>query len=156
FAITSSNVSRSSAWWTYDNDGGPGVPFVMDGVTYTHRYSNLHPGVVALHSSAYSLIALHEFGHAASSWTNGQVVDLYFPQNAPQLNVKIGAPPIPPQFGRYNTFVYASDPTRGGIGYPVAPRWPSYGAQLINAHAPAVMDNFWFANPPEQCAHDGI
>jgi hypothetical protein len=112
----------------------------------------MHPGTVALHASATSLVALHEFGHAASSWTNGMILDLYFP-NPPAINVKNGRP-IPPQFAVYNQTNYASDPVRDGLGYE--PGWTVYYSLLINAHAPAVMDNFWLGAPPEQCAHDAI
>jgi hypothetical protein len=152
FAVTAANQSRSSAWFTFDNDAGGGIPFTYDGRTLHHRFENVHPGTVALHSSAVSLVALHEFGHAASSWTNGMIVDLYM-DNAPAINVKRGRP-IPAQFASYSGTNYLCDPVRDGLGYD--PGWMSYHCQLINAHAPAAMDNFWNGTPPEECAHDTI
>jgi hypothetical protein len=153
FAVTASNKTRSTAWFTYDNDAGDGVPFSIDNMNLFHRHNNIHPGVVALHSSAYSLVALHEFGHAASSWTNGMVIDLYVDQSVLAFNIRQGRP-IPSQFARYNNVLYATDPVRAGIGYPA--NWLSYHCQLTTTHAPAVMDNFWQGNPPEQCTHDAI
>jgi hypothetical protein len=152
FAVTAATQSRSSAWFTHDNDAGGGVPFVYDGRTLHHRFENIHPGAVALHSSAVSLVALHEFGHAASSWTNGMILDLYM-DSPMAINVKRGRP-IPPQFSSYNQTNYVSDPVRNGLGYD--PGWVSYHCQLINAHAPAVMDDFWYGNPAEQCVHDTV
>jgi hypothetical protein len=152
FAVTAATQSRSSAWFTHDDDAGGGTPFTYDGRTLHHRFENIHPGTVALHTSAVSIVALHEFGHAASSWTNGMVLDLYF-QNNPAINVRRGRP-IPLQFASYNQTNYMSDPVRDGLGYE--PGWTTYYCQLINAHAPAVMDNFWLGTPPEECAHDAI
>jgi hypothetical protein len=152
FAVTAATQSRSSAWFTHDNDAGGGIAFVYEGRTLHHRFENIHPGTVALHSSAVSLVALHEFGHAASSWTNGMILDLYMDSPA-AINVRRGRP-IPPQFASYSQTNYMSDPVRNGRGYP--PAWVSYHCQLINAHAPAVMDDFWYGSPPEQCVHDTI
>jgi hypothetical protein len=152
FAVTAANNSRSSAWYTQDNDAGGGIPFVYEGRTLHHRFENIHPGTIALHTSAVSLVALHEFGHAASSFTNGMILDLYL-DNIPAINVKRGRP-IPVQFASYSQTNFACDPVRDGLGYE--PGWTSYHCQLINAHAPAVMDNFWYGTPPEQCVHDAI
>jgi len=154
FAVTGSIThQRCSAWFTADDDFGPGVQFTLDGAVLSHRYKNLHPGTVALHVSAVSLVALHEFGHAASSWTNGSVVDLYVDNN-PGLNNKQGRP-IPAAFGVMDSVPYPSDPARDGLGYPAG--WTSYHAQLNNPAFPAVMDNFWQASTqPEDCEHDRI
>ena len=56
----------SSAWFTTDDDSGPGVPFVLDGTTFQHRRRYEIPGTVAIHRSATSLTAAHELSHALS------------------------------------------------------------------------------------------
>jgi hypothetical protein len=146
--------TRASAWYTSDDDARGGVAFALDGVSFAHRYYCLIPGTVAIHANASSLTALHEFGHALSSYSNGMVVDLYVDGN-PALNCKVGRP-IPPQFATYDTTQNASDPVRDSISYPTG--WSSYHCELIDPGFPAVMDNYWLApdNVPEHSQHDKI
>ena len=59
---------------------------------------------------ATSLTGLHEFGHAASSATDGFVTDQYV-DSPPDLNVKQGRP-IPASFGSLDAGVFLADRTR--------------------------------------------
>jgi hypothetical protein len=155
YAVTKSAAhTRASAWFTSDDTSQPGVSFTLDGVSRVHCYYNLTPGTVALHCTAYSLTALHEFGHALSSYENGMVVDLYVDSN-PGLNCKRGRP-IPRTFSTYNGTVFLSDMTRDRLGYP--PGWQSYHCELIAPDFPAIMDNYWLSpdGVPEHCEHDAI
>lgn len=155
YAVTDSRThKRASAWFTSDDDGRAGVPFVIDGVALNHRYYCLIPGTVAIHSGATSLTAVHEFGHALSSYTNGSIVDLYV-DDGPGLNSKRGRP-IPSSFATYAGHTFASDTARDGLGYP--PGWQSYHCELIDSTAPALMDDYWSVPTglPERCAHDRI
>lgn len=143
---------RASAWFTTDDDAGPGTTFVLDGATLSHRHFNVIPGTIALHSSSTSMTALHEFSHALSSYTNGAVVDLY-------SNVKVGlnnkhGRPIPSNFAIYNGSPMISDSSRDGLTYP--PSWVSYHCQLLAPAFPALMDNYWAASNPVNCQHDKI
>jgi hypothetical protein len=150
----SASHTRASAWFTSDDTSRSGVNFTLDGVARVHCYYNLTPGTVALHCTAYSLTALHEFGHALSSYENGMVVDLYVDSN-PGLNCKRGRP-IAASFGTYNQSVLLSDMTRDRLGYPSG--WQSYHCELNAPSLPAVMDDYWLApdGVPEHCEHDAI
>lgn len=149
----SSTHSRASAWFTTDDDSGPGTPFVLDGVMRSHRHWALTPGMAVLHVTSDAMTTLHEFGHAASSYTNGSVVDLYV-DSAPALNNKRGRP-IPGTFSTYQADVIKSDPTRASIGYPAG--WQSYHSQLDAASYPALMDNYYLSpTTPEDCLHDRV
>lgn len=150
----SASHARASAWGTSDDDAGPGAPFELDGATLHHRHRSLIPGAVAIHASAHSLTALHEFGHALSSYSNGYLTDLYV-DSGPALNNKLGRP-IPPDFGTYEAASTASDPTRDGLGYPAG--WASYHPEPIDPALPAVMDDYWMAADglPEHCRHDRL
>ena len=155
YAISASDThTRASAWYTTDDDGRGGVPFTLDGINLSHRFYSLIPGTIAQHSSSTSLTALHEFGHALSSYSNGMIVDLYV-DSGPGANNKRGRP-IPGQFAVYNGTSFASDSTRDGLGYPAG--WQSYHCGLIDPALPAVMDNYWLASGgvPNQCQHDEI
>lgn len=155
YAVSESAThTRASAWYTSDDDGRGGVSFTLDGGTFSHRFYNVIPGTVAIHATSTSLTALHEFGHALSSYSNGSVVDLYVDSGA-GLNNKNGRP-IPAHFDTYNGTEMASDPSRDGLGYP--PNWTSYHSELLDPAFPAVMDNYWMAHDhvPEHCQHDRI
>ena len=155
YAITKSDShTRASAWFTTDDDTRAGVGFTLDGVQFSHRFFCNIPGTVAMHATATSLTALHEFGHAASSYTNGAVMDLYVDSPA-ALNNKRGRP-IPLSFANYNGSVMASDLTRNGLGYD--PGWQSYHCELIDSAFPAVMDNYLKAHDgvQEHCQNDRI
>lgn len=108
YAVSASRTHvRASAWFTTDDDGRPGVSFTLDGNTFAHRYYALIPGTVALPVSSSSLTALHEFGHALSSYSNGAVTDLYMDSQS-ALNNKRGRP-IPAIFANYNGTAYNSN-----------------------------------------------
>jgi hypothetical protein len=153
YAISGSPTHlRASAWFTTDDDQRGGVPFMLDGVAKTHRHFNRIPGTIAMHRTSRSLVALHEFQHAASSFTNGMVVDLYL-DDAPAVNRKRGRP-IPSAFATYDAIVHQSSPTRGGAAYP--PTWQSFHCQSHNPALPSVMDNFGASPTPEACQNDTI
>jgi hypothetical protein len=160
FAVTQSGThNRASAHPTTDDTATGGVPFTLDGNNLTHWYGNLVPGVVAIHSSASTLTALHEFSHAASSDSDGFVTDLYV--NNPSVigntvNFRTGRP-IPANFASLNNTPFASDTARDGLGYPAD--WTSYHCQLNDASRPALMDNYKNAaqlSEQIQCRHDQI
>jgi hypothetical protein len=65
-----------------------------------HRFYKVVPGTIAIHSTASSLTAVHEFGHAISSYTNGKIMDLYVDSAAGFDNL-LGRR-IPPIFCDYN------------------------------------------------------
>ncbi len=155
FAVTASaSHDRSSAWYTQDNEGLDGRDFMIDDLQMTHRPDNTMPGTVALHVSAVSIVALHEFGHAASSWSNGLIGDLYVDGGIGLNKRRPG--PIPAQFCVYDGIEYASSTTRGGtLAYPAD--WVSYHPALSDPAYPAVMDDFWqAADGPEKCQHDRL
>jgi len=154
YAVTGSTThTRASAWFTSDDDGRGGVAFTLDDQRLAHRYYNLVPGTIALPVSSTSLTALHEFGHALSSYTNGMVVDLYADSTA-GLNNRRGRP-IPEDFATYDGAVMATDPTRNSLSYPAG--WQSYHCALIDPSNPAVMDDYWQApGGSNACQHDQI
>lgn len=48
YAISASQThTRASAWFTSDDDAGPGTPFTLDGITLHHRHNALIPGTIA-------------------------------------------------------------------------------------------------------------
>jgi hypothetical protein len=157
-AVTSSpNFKLSGSWPAKDDPSAGGVPFVMDNVRYMHAYRNELPGMTALHSEASPLTALHEFSHAASSWENGYVFDLYNDISAGTGVVLLNKRwdrPIPANFGTYAGVAYKSDPTRGRLNYE--PGWTSYHCELVNPASPALMDDYTQGTPPEACQHDKI
>jgi len=153
YAVSNSAMhNRATAWFTSDDDARGGVAFTLDGVQLVHRFFNLIPGTVAIHATANSLTALHEFQHAISSYSNGSIVDLYV-DSSPGLNCKRGRP-IPPDFATYDGAVLASDPTRDGLGYESG--WLSYHCALIDPSLPAVMDNYFLGSTPDACQNDEI
>lgn len=155
YAVSDSTThTRASAWFTSDDNSRPGVDFVLDGSSLCHRYYNAIPGTIAIHTSAESLTALHEFQHAISSYENGRILDLYVDTVDPGLNCKVGRP-IPPNFAIYNGTIYKSDPARDNLGYP--PEWQSYHCELLEPAFPAIMDDYWEANgAPENCQNDKV
>jgi hypothetical protein len=154
YAVSASPThTRASAWFTSDDDAQGGIPFTLDGASYSHRFYNLIPGTVALPVVSTSLTALHEFGHAISSYTNGMIVDLYV-DSAPGLNNKVGRP-IPPTFCNYDGTTFSTDTLRDGIGYPAG--WSSFHCELRDPRCPAVMDDYWLSSiGSDSCQHDGV
>ena len=160
FSVTKSGTHNlASAYPVRDDISRSGVAFTLDGNNLIHCYYNLAPGVVAIHSTASTLTALHEFGHAASSDSNGFVTDLYVdnPSIASNtVNFKRGRP-IPANFAKLDAAQFASDKARDGLGYP--PSWTSYHCQLNDASRPALMDNYKTApqlSEQIQSRHDRI
>jgi hypothetical protein len=154
FAVSASaQNTRASAWYTTDDDSSSGAQFTLDGVSYWHRQYCVIPGMIAIHCSATSVTAFHEFSHAISSYTNGGITDLYV-DSSPDLNCKRGRP-IPAQFATYKSSLHQSDPNRDSLGgYPS--NWTSYHCAPLNGE-PALMDNYWKARTvPEACRHDSI
>jgi hypothetical protein len=155
FAVTASAThSRCSAWFTRDDESAPGRPFTVDGAAMVHRQQNIHPGTVALHVNARSLVALHEFGHAASSWAS-KITDLYSDLDV-GLNKRFGRP-IPGAFCVYDNQTIAAAPDRGGgLAYPAG--WTSFHSELADPGFPAVMDDYWQAagGRAEKCRHDKL
>jgi hypothetical protein len=155
YAISASaSHQRASAWFTSDDDTRTGVPFTLDGAALCHRHFYSTPGTIAMHHTANSLTAPHEFQHAMSSYTNGKLVDLYV--DSPQeLNNKNG-PPIKTSFCTVNATRFLSDLTRGPLGYP--PTWRSFHCELHDPANPAIMDNYWLApgGVPEVCQNDMV
>ena len=153
YAVSASETHRrASAWFTSDDDAKAGIGFTLDSGMSFHRFFNIIPGTVGIHASVKSLTALHEFGHALSSYSNGSVVDLYVDSD-PGINNKKDRP-IPVHFDTYDGSASAADLTRDGLGYP--PGWTSYHGELLDPALPAVMDNYPAAAVPEQCQHDKI
>ena len=155
YAISASGThARASAWYTSDDDAGNGVPFVVDGRSLHHRHHYLIPGTIGMHYTATSMTAVHEFQHAVSSYSNGQVVDLYV-DSKPGLNNKNGRP-IPHAFGTYGAPTFNSDLTRGPLSYPAS--WVSYHCEIHDQLNPAIMDNYYHApgGVPEVCQNDKI
>jgi hypothetical protein len=154
YAVSASLThTRASAWFTTDDDTRPGVPFTLEGNQFFHRFYNEIPGTIAIHATANSLTALHEFGHAISSYSNGKVLDLYVDSTA-ALNNNLGRP-IPGGFCNYQGTGFATDPARNGLGYPAS--WQSYHCELVDAACPAVMDNYWLSSKgPGACLHDAV
>jgi hypothetical protein len=154
YAVSASAThTRASAWFTTDDDTQNGVPFTLNGAAFYHRFYNLIPGTVAIHSTATSLTALHEFGHAISSYSNGKILDLYV-DSPVGFNNLLGRP-IPASFCDYNGTNFTSDSVRDSLGYPG--NWQSYHCALVDPSCPAVMDNYWYSpKGPVACLHDSV
>lgn len=153
YAVSQSTVNkRAAAFSATDDDARPGVPFTLNGTTFHHRHFDLIPGSIGIHTTSASVTPLHEFGHASSSYNNGEIADLYV-DNRDTLNNRRGRP-IPPDFAVYNSVTYLSDRNRGGRGYPAD--WASYHCELHDTGVPALMDDYWVGNSPERCQHDKI
>jgi hypothetical protein len=161
FAVTGSDDHMgASAWATDDDDSKPGIEFTLDGRRYSHRYHYKVPGTVAMHVENRSLTAAHEFGHAASSYSNGYLSDIYVDLHSedahkPVINKRWGRP-IPNRFCTYDGATYLSDKERDGLGY--GRRWRSYHCELIDAELPAIMDEYPSADDgrSEECRHDRV
>jgi hypothetical protein len=153
FIVSNSTINtRTSAYGTTDDDTRAGDPFVCDGRHMVHRYFHAIPGMAAIHTTSTALTAVHEFGHAFSSYTNGFVSDLYV-DGDPEFNRKTGRP-VPNTFAAYKGVVYAADKVRVGPGYPQD--WISYHPGLIDPARPAVMDNFWYSENGITSRHDRL
>jgi len=155
---------RATAWFTTDDAAGPTTDFTFDGAARVHGHLPAIPGSAAIPVSAdqTGLTAFHEFGHAASDFNNGKVVDLYADQagsgGALVVNKKFradAADPLPADFAEYNGTDHASDQTRDGLGYEAG--WTSFHDELIDATRPNMMDNYWQTfDDPQRCRLDQL
>jgi hypothetical protein len=154
--------TRASAWFTTDSNTRPGVNFTYDGTTRTHRRYTDIPGSAAISTlmDTTGLTAIHEFGHAASDFNNGMVIDLYVDgtRSGFVVNKKVRAratDAIPNNFATYGGTTFQSDQNRDGLGYPNA--WTSYHPALVDTTRPNMMDNYWqAASEPQRCRLDGL
>ena len=134
----STTYDRATAWYTTDDTSRPAVPFTYDGNSRQHSRFPSIPGscAIPLTVNTTGMDALHEFGHAASDFNNGQVGDLYVDGAAGAFMVNkkfraLATDPVPNNFATYNGTNFNSDPNRDTIGYPAT--WASYHPQLIDA-----------------------
>ena len=155
FVVSDSQLFwRASAIPTTDDDTRAGIAATYDGGTMFHRFHSKFPGIVAINTSADTMTAAHEFGHAFSSFTNGHVSDLYVDADeyvGPQFNRKVGRP-IPNNFATYQGRAYASDKKRDGLGYE--PGWTAFHSELVDPTQPAIMDDYNNTTKPMSCLHD--
>lgn len=158
----STTHTRATAWFTSDDATSSSTPFTYDGAAHVHGHVPSIPGSAAIPLSVDTtgLTAFHEFGHAASDFVNGKVVDLYV-DGSPggfQVNKKFRASAtdaVPASFATYNAASYGSDSARDGLGYPST--WKSYHPSLIDPSRPNAMDNYWFAfDDPLFCRLDQL
>jgi hypothetical protein len=162
FCISGSTThTRASAWFTTDDATRIGPTFTYDGTTRIHRRYTDIPGSAALSTSMNTtgLTAIHEFGHAASDFGNGMVIDLYVDgtRSGFVVNKKVrgaATAAVPANFGTYDGSNYLSDQSRDGIGYPST--WTSYHPALQDATRPNLMDNYWLAADPQRCRLDRL
>jgi hypothetical protein len=163
FCISANTTNtRASAWFTTDDDSRLGVNFTYDGVTGTHRRFTDVPGSAAISTlmDTTGLTAIHEFGHAASDFNNGMVIDLYVDgtRSGFVVNKKMRAKAtdsIPNNFATYGGTTFQSDQNRDGLGYPNT--WTSFHPALVDTTRPNLMDNYWQAvSQIQRCRIDGL
>lgn len=166
FVISASDTyTRASASFSEDipSASPAGASFTYDGVAFRHEPFVDKPGGATLSAPLWQggMTALHEFLHAASDLNSGRVHDLYRDvTQSLQFEINknyraLSTDPIPPVFANYNGVDYASDPARGGIGYP--PTWVSFHPELIDPARPNVMDDFYFGpDSPQLCRLDRL
>ena len=158
----STTHDRASAWFTTDNATGPSTAYTYDGVSRVHRHFPSIPGSAALplNMDQTGLTPLHEFGHGASDFDNGRVIDLYVDGvSGFAANKKArtrSADPIPTNFANYNGTNSLSDKNRDGLGYPGT--WTSFHPELADSAHPNLMDNYWLAagGNPQVCRLDRL
>lgn len=158
----STTHGRATAWFTSDDPAKPGVAFTYDGVAHVHGQFPAIPGSAALplNMDRTGLTPLHEFGHGASDFTNGKIVDLYVDDGPGgfQANKKFRAlstDAVPANFANYNGTNFQADPNRDRLGYPNT--WRSYHPSPTDATRPNVMDNYWLAfDDPQRCRFDRL
>ena len=162
FCISGSTTfTRASAWFTTDDATKPGVNFTYDGTARTHRRFTDIPGSAALSTSmdTTGLTAIHEFGHAASDFANGMVIDLYVDATRTGFVVNkkmraLASDPIPANFATYGGTTFQSDQNRDTLGYPNT--WRSHHPALQDTTRPNLMDNYWLTAQPQRCRLDGL
>lgn len=157
----STTHDRATAWFTTDDALRTGVATTYDGTARTHGRFPSIPGsaAVPVTLNTTGLTVIHEWGHAASDFNNGMVIDLYVDgtRTGFVVNKKMRAlatNTIPANFATYAGTTFTSDTARDGVGYPAT--WRSYHAQLADATRPNLMDNYWLAAQPQQCRLDNL
>jgi hypothetical protein len=159
----STTHTRASAWFTTDDATLAGTAYTFDGVAHTHRHFPRIPGSAAVPVSVdpTGLTIIHEFGHAASDFTNGKVIDLYTDGGDGTglvINKKFrtaASNPVPSDFAVYNEINFAADAARDGLGYPAS--WRSYQPVPTDSTRPNLMDNYWLAfDDPQLCRLDQL
>jgi hypothetical protein len=158
----STTYTRATAWFTSDDAASGGTVYTYDGTNRTHGHFPRIPGSAAIPVSldTSGMTVIHEFGHAASDFNNGQVTDLYddggngsgFLVNKKFRNAVGNA--VPGNFGNYNGTNYYSELNRDGLDYPG--NWLSFQAELIDPQRPNLMDNYWYADDPSLCRFDKL
>lgn len=158
----STTHDRATAWFTTDDSTMPDTAYTYDGTNRVHGHFPSIPGSAALPvtMNQTGLTPLHEFGHGASDFDNGRVIDLYVNGGIQGfvVNKKAranSADPIPVNFASCQATNYQSDQNRDGIGYPN--NWRSYHPELIDATRPNMMDNYWWSfDTPLRCRLDHL
>jgi len=159
----STTHTRASAWFTTDDLALGGTTYTFDGSVRTHGHFPRIPGSAAIPVSldTSGLTILHEFGHGASDFNNGMVIDLYNDGGDGTgflINKKFRAAastPVPADFAIYNGSTIASDRARDGLGYQA--NWRSYQPAPTDATRPNLMDNYWLASDdPQLCRFDRL
>ncbi|HKI16483.1 MAG TPA: hypothetical protein VKA15_01315 [Isosphaeraceae bacterium] len=152
---------RASAWFTSDDPILAGTAYTLDGPR-THGHFPRIPGSAAIYVflDQSGLTVIHEFGHAASDFNNGKVIDLYndggdgtgFLINK-RFRATAGSA-IPADFAIYNGVTFPADAVRDSLGYPG--NWRSYQATAIDGSRPNLMDNYWQNSDPQLCRLDEL
>lgn len=158
---SSAVYSKVHAWFSNDEPAGGGVNYTLDGATGTHGGKTKIPGAFPIPEDIQrrKITALHEFCHAATSYENGAIVDLYQDNlghgMAGVVNKKwrlLPTDPVPTNFSTYNSTSYQSDQYRNPIGYQGG--WTSYHAQRPADEFPNVMDDFNYVVDTRNCVLD--
>jgi hypothetical protein len=160
--VGGTTFDRASAWFTTDNTSSGSTTFNYDGTSHTTYKTASTPGTIALPTDADQTgpTPLHEFGHAASDFNDGRVIDLYVdgvPTGTLVINKKARAhstDAIPTNFATYQAATYKSDQNRDGLGYPSD--WTSYQPELADATRPNLMDNYWLTPDHKKCRLDKL
>lgn len=157
----STTHDRATAWFTTDDSSRAGTNFTYDGGNEVHGHFAQIPGsaAVPITMDTTGLTPIHEFGHAASDFNNGKVVDLYNDGSRTGLLINkkfraLNTAPVPVNFATFNGTNYQSDQNRDGLGYPAA--WTSYHSRLRVLANPNLMDNYWLAGVPQNCRLDNL
>jgi hypothetical protein len=157
----STTYDRAAAWFTTDDPAQPGTAFTYDSTNSMHGHFAQIPGGVALPTDADQTgpTPLHEFGHAASDFDHGRVIDLYV-DGAPggfNINKKWrtnSTDAVPADFATYDGTTFKADSNRDGLGYP--PGWKQYQPLLIDGTRPNIMDNYWLTPDHLKCQLDEL
>jgi hypothetical protein len=150
---------RASAWFTTDDTSLAGTPYTLDGPRIHSHFPRI-PGSAAIPVvvDRTGLTIIHEFGHAASDFKNGKIIDLYNDRGDGTgfvINKRFRAAAgtaIPQRFASYNGVHFDADSARDSLGYPG--NWRSYQAAAIDPNRPNLMDDYWQNSDPQLCRFD--